>query len=46
MVQHHVKEEENDLFSKFRQTMNEAQMQQLSKQFKEAKSRIQQSMAS
>ncbi|MCT7966577.1 hemerythrin domain-containing protein [Laspinema sp. D1] len=46
MVQHHVKEEENDMFNKFRQTMNEAQMQQLSKQFKEAKSRIQQSMAS
>ncbi|WP_242541213.1 hemerythrin domain-containing protein [Phormidium pseudopriestleyi] len=46
MVQHHVKEEEGDMFNKFRQTMNEAQMEQLSKQFKEAKSRIQQSMAS
>jgi hemerythrin superfamily protein len=46
MVQHHVKEEENNMFNKFRQSMNEAQLEQLSKQFKEAKSRIQQSMAS
>ncbi|MCT7977013.1 hemerythrin domain-containing protein [Laspinema olomoucense] len=46
MVQHHVKEEENEMFNKFQQAMNESQMEQVSKQFKEAKSRIQQSMAS
>lgn len=46
MVKTHVNEEESDLFSKFRQNMNEEQMEQLAKQFKEAKSRFQQQMVS
>lgn len=45
-VQHHVREEENDMFPKLRQNMSEEQMQQLSTRFKEAKSRCQQKMAS
>lgn len=46
MVQDHVKDEENNMFSKFRQNMNEEQMERLASQFKEAKKRIQQDMAS
>lgn len=45
-VQQHVREEENDMFPKIRQNLSEEQMQQLSKQFKEAKATIQQKMAS
>ncbi|MDI9638732.1 hemerythrin domain-containing protein [Geitlerinema splendidum] len=46
MVQHHVREEENDMFPKLRQNFSEQQMQELSDQFKKAKARIQQKMAS
>ncbi|MCD8485741.1 MAG: hemerythrin domain-containing protein [Desertifilum sp.] len=46
MVQEHVREEENDMFPKLRQNFSEQQMQELSDQFKKAKARIQQKMAS
>ncbi|HBB30553.1 MAG TPA: DNA nickase [Cyanobacteria bacterium UBA8803] len=45
-VQDHVREEENDALPKLRQNMSEQQMEQISSQFKEAKSRFQKSMAS
>jgi hemerythrin superfamily protein len=46
MVKEHVNEEESNMFAKFRQVMNEDQLEALAKQFKEAKNRHQQAMAS
>lgn len=40
MVQDHVREEENDMFSALRQNMSESQMQQMTKDFKAAKERF------
>ena len=46
VVQDHVKEEENDMFPQIRRHLSEAQMEQMATQFKEAKSTLQQQMAS
>jgi hemerythrin superfamily protein len=45
MVQDHVREEENDMFSALRQNMSESQMQQMTKDFKAAKERFAQELA-
>lgn len=44
-VQHHVSEEENDMFPKIRDNFSDEQQKQMASQFKEAKSRLQQEMA-
>jgi hemerythrin superfamily protein len=46
VVQDHIKEEENDMFPQIRRHLSEAQMEQMATQFKEAKSTMQQQMAS
>jgi hemerythrin superfamily protein len=46
VVQDHIKEEENDMFPQIRRHLSEAQMEQMATQFKEAKSTMQQEMAS
>src|SRR4028119_2324034 len=45
-VQDHVRQEENDMFPQIRRNLSEAQMEQMATQFKEAKSTMQQEMAS
>lgn len=45
-VKDHVQEEESDMFAKLRQNFSEEQMQQMSTRFKEAKSKVQQKLAS
>lgn len=46
VVHDHVRQEENDLFPYIRRNLSEAQMEQMSSQFKEAKSRLQKELAS
>ncbi|ARV59335.1 hemerythrin [Nostocales cyanobacterium HT-58-2] len=41
-VQHHVKEEESEIFSAVRQCMNQEQLTQLGREFQEAKAKIEQ----
>lgn len=45
-VQDHVRQEENDLFPYIRRNLSEAQMEEMSNQFKASKSRFQQELAS
>jgi len=45
-VQDHVRQEENDMFPHIRRNLSEAQMEQMATKFKEAKSTMQQEMAS
>jgi hemerythrin superfamily protein len=45
-VQDHIRQEENDMFPQIRRHLSEAQMEQMATQFKEAKSTLQQQMAS
>lgn len=40
-IQHHVQEEENEIFAAVRQCMNEQQLQQLAQEFQQAKSKFQ-----
>jgi hemerythrin superfamily protein len=45
-VHDHIRQEENDMFPQIRRHLSEAQMEQMATQFKEAKSTLQQQMAS
>ncbi len=44
-VEHHVQEEENDVFSQVRRFMNEEELKQLVKEFQEVKNTLQEEMS-
>lgn len=45
-VQHHVQEEENEVFPKVRQSVNDEELKQLATEFQEAQRKLQEEMAS
>lgn len=44
-VQHHVQEEENEVFPKVRQSMSDEELKQLAKEFEETQSKLQQDLS-
>lgn len=46
MTQHHINQEENEMFPKIRDNFSSAQQQQMASEFKAAKSKLQDQMAS
>jgi hemerythrin superfamily protein len=44
-VQHHVEEEENEVFPKVRQSMSDEELKQLAKEFEETQSKLQQDLS-
>jgi hemerythrin superfamily protein len=44
-VQHHVQEEENEVFPKVRKSMSDEELKQLAKEFEETQSKLQQDLS-